>query len=126
MLGFKTATVTYERSERFAGESKYPLKKMLALAGDGITSLSAKPIHFISAVGAAFIAFSVVFLIVSAVLAALGHSMLNWKIIIFALFFVGGFIMLALGIVGEYVGKVFLETKARPRYILQEILHEDE
>ncbi len=125
MLGFKTDTVTYERSERFAGESKYPLKKMLALAGDGITSLSAKPIHFISAVGILFIAFSIVFLAVSVIMAIFGHSMLNWKIIIFSLFFVGGFIMLALGIVGEYVGKVFLETKARPRYIVQEVLHED-
>ncbi|MGI5937025.1 MAG: glycosyltransferase family 2 protein [Oscillospiraceae bacterium] len=125
MLGYKTGIVEYERGKRFAGESKYPLKKMLAFAAEGITSLSARPLRWILFLGTATLAASLILLVVFLVGACLGRSMLNWRIVLFAVFFVGGLILLSIGIVGEYVGKIYLETKRRPRYFIESALHHD-
>ena len=125
MLGYKTAIVEYERGERFAGESKYPLKKMLALSVDGVTGLSMKPIEYVFFGGCGMLAASAVLLVVFIIMACCGHSMLNWRIILFAMLFCTGLILTALGIVGEYVGKTYLESKHRPRYHISEILHTD-
>ncbi len=123
MLGYRTDTVEYERAERFAGESKYPLKKMIALAVDGITSLSVSPLRFVTAAGLGLLALSAALLVVFLVGLCMGYSMLNWKILLFAILFVGGLNMTGLGIVGEYVGKTYFETKHRPRYFISEHLH---
>ncbi len=124
MIGFKTDVVTYERSERFAGESKYPLKKMLAFAAEGITSMSIKPIKFITGFGvfllfAAFVAF-VVFL----VLYLCGIAVPHWIPTFLSVWAVGGFNLLGMGIIGEYVGKIYLETKSRPRFIVEDFLND--
>jgi glycosyltransferase involved in cell wall biosynthesis len=125
MLGFKTDVVEYERAERFAGESKYPLKKMLELAVEGITSLTTRPLRAITFLGAGILAADALLFICFAVGALLGQTMLNWKILLFAILLMGGLILTALGVVGEYVGKIYLETKHRPRYFIDRFLHED-
>lgn len=122
MLGYKSAVVEYERGARFAGESKYSASKMISLAMDGITSLSSKPIRYITITGILSIIASLVFLIVFIIGAVAGSTMLNWKILLFAIVFFGGLILTALGIVGEYIGKIYLETKKRPRYFIEEII----
>ena len=116
MLGFKTAVVEYERGERFAGESKYPLGKMLALAADGVTSLSLRPLRFITWAGvvSVFIAFAL--LIYSIVTLFMGQQILNWKIITISIWGMGGIILLAIGLLGEYIGRAYMEVKRRPRY----------
>ncbi|HHU23062.1 MAG TPA: glycosyltransferase family 2 protein [Clostridiales bacterium] len=126
MLGYKAGIVEYERGERFAGESKYPLKKMLAFAAEGITSLSTRPLRWILFLGAAVLAVSLVLLVVFLVGACLGYSMLNWRILLFAILFIGGLILSSIGIIGEYVGKIYLETKKRPRYFIESALHHDD
>ena len=118
MLGFKSAVVEYERGERFAGESKYPLKKMLAFAADGVASLSLKPLRFITTLGAVILFLAFAFLIFAVVGAVMGHTMLNWKIIVFSVWAVGGLILLSAGILGEYVGRTYMEAKHRPRYFV--------
>lgn len=125
MIGYRTTSVTYKRGERLAGESKYPLKKMLALAWEGITSLSIRPIRLLTALGGCMVVLSLLFLLFCLVALCLGHTMLNWKIILFSIWFVGGCILLGVGIVGEYVGKVYMEVKARPRYFVETFLHTD-
>ena len=120
MLGYKTATVTYERGERFAGESKYPLKKMLALAGDGVASLSLKPLRFITGAGIILLFLAVILLIYSIVRWCMGYTILDWKIITISVWGVGGLVLTALGIVGEYIGRAYMETKKRPRYNIGE------
>lgn len=122
MLGYKTASVEYERSERTAGESKYPLKKMLALATDGITSLSSKPIRFFLWSGAAATAACSILLIVFIVQAIGGNGFDIQKTILLLILLLGGLILLGTGVVGEYVGKIYLETKQRPKYFIQKIL----
>jgi hypothetical protein len=122
MLGYKTGVVEYERGERFAGESKYPLKKMLAFAMDGITSLSNKPLKLITGAGAASVVISVALLIFFIVGVAFGREILGWRILLFALLFMGGLILTAIGVVGEYVGKIYLETKKRPRFFVSETI----
>ena len=119
MLGFRSAVVEYERGERFAGESKYPLKKMLAFASDGVASLSLKPLRFIMTLGIVILFLAFAFLIFAVVGAILGHTMLNWKIIVFSVWAVGGLILLAAGILGEYVGRAYMEAKRRPRYFIE-------
>jgi glycosyltransferase involved in cell wall biosynthesis len=116
MLGYKTAVVKYERGKRYAGESKYPLKKMLALAFNGAASLSLRPLRIITAIGAIMLIAAAALLIYLIVALCQGKSVLDWKIVTFSIWFIGGFIMLALGIVGEYVGRAYMETKRRPRY----------
>ena len=123
MIGFKTDVVTYERHERMAGESKYPLKKMLALAIDGITSLSTKPIRFIVFLGLFIFLCSIGMLIYSLVQHFLGHTSIGWTSLIVSIWAIGGLQLLAIGVIGEYIGKIYLETKARPRYIIEKVLN---
>lgn len=122
MIGFKTDVVMYERHERFAGESKYPLKKMLAFAMDGITSLSIKPIRFITSLGVILFALSVILLIYFIVGYFLGRTAPGWATIVVSIWGIGGLQLLAIGVIGEYIGKIYMETKERPRYIIEEFL----
>lgn len=122
MIGYKTATVEYERGERFAGESKYPLKKMLAFALDGITSLSDRPIQFILALGLVTTAGGAASLPFSLTRYAKSDHENDTALLQSSLWSVGGLVLTSLGIVGDYVGKIYLETKHRPRYIIAETL----
>ena len=122
MIGFKTDVVTYERHERLAGESKYPLKKMLALAVDGITSLSIKPIRFIVFLGFMIFMCSILMLIYYLVQHFLGNTSIGWTSLIVSIWAIGGLQLLAIGVIGEYIGKIYLETKERPRYIIEKVL----
>ena len=120
MIGYKTATVEYERDKRFAGESKYPFKKMFAFAIDGITSCSVKPIRLITAIGM-LISFVSAFLLIYVVIGYfLGNTIEGWATLMVLICFFGGFQIMSIGVVGEYVGKIYLETKERPRYIISE------
>ncbi len=120
LVGFKSTSVYYERSERIAGESHYPLRKMLTLAFDGITSLSVKPIRLIAAFGSVIAVLSLIGIIWAIVGSILGSTVAGWTSIVCIVCFMGGIQLLCLGVIGEYIGKVYLETKARPRYIISE------
>ena len=120
MIGYPSDYVYFERNERFAGESKYPLKKMISFAIDGITSLSIKPIRIISGFGMMAIIFSFVMLVYTMISYLQGNANPGWSSIMVSIWFIGGSILLSLGIVGEYVGKTYIETKARPRFIIEE------
>ena len=122
MIGFQTGIVTYERHERFAGESKYPLKKMLALAVGGITSLSIKPIRAIVLLGMLIFLCSIAMLVYSLVQHFLGNTSIGWTSLIVSIWAIGGLQLLAIGVIGEYIGKIYLETKERPKYIIEEVL----
>lgn len=122
MIGYRTATVEYERGERFAGESKYPLKKMLAFAMEGITSLSTKPLKMITGLGFFVFAVSIVMLIYSVVRWSMGETIIGWPSLICSVWAIGGLILLSLGVIGEYIGKIYLETKGRPRFLVREVL----
>lgn len=124
MIGYPTSIVQYERHERFAGESKYPLKKMLAFAMDGITSLSIKPIRMISASGLTIFLTSIIILIYSLIQRFSGHTETGWTSLMVSIWAIGGLQLLSIGIVGEYIGKIYLETKQRPRYIVEQFLNE--
>ncbi|HIT66091.1 MAG TPA: glycosyltransferase family 2 protein [Candidatus Merdisoma merdipullorum] len=124
LIGYKSDTVTYERHERFAGESKYPLKKMLAFATDGITSFSIKPIRLITAFGILIFAISILMLLYSLVVHFMGKTVAGWTSMIISIWAIGGLQLLAIGIVGEYIGKIYLETKERPKYIIETVLDE--
>ena len=122
LIGYKTGTVEYARKERAAGESKYPLKKMLSFAMDGITSFSIKPIRMITMLGVlAFIA-SIVMAVYTVVGFFMGTTVSGWASIIISIWGFGGLILIALGMIGEYIGKIYLESKARPKYIIEEYL----
>lgn len=125
MIGYKTDIVYYERHERFAGESKYPLKKMMAFAFEGITSLSIKPIRFITFLGIFVFFVSIIMLIYSVVGYFCGYTIPGWSSIMVSLWALGGLQLFAIGIVGEYIGKIYLETKERPRYIIEQFLHHE-
>jgi len=120
LVGFKSTSVYYERHERIAGESHYPLKKMLALAFDGITSLSVKPIRIITGVGTLTSILSLIGVIWAVVRALLGYTVAGWASIVSIVCFMGGIQLICLGVIGEYIGKIYMETKARPRYIISE------
>lgn len=120
LIGFKSTCVYYDRKERIAGESHYPLKKMLSLAFDGITSLSVKPIHFITLIGVLTAIMGLVGIIWAVVQELTGKTVAGWASIICIVCFLGGIQLLSLGVIGEYVGKTYLETKKRPLYIIQE------
>ena len=120
LVGFKSTSVYYERHERLAGESHYPLKKMIGLAIDGITSLSVEPIHLIAKIGIVISLIGVIGIIWVFIRAFSGHTVIGWASMMCVIFFLGGMIMLSLGVIGEYVGKTYLETKHRPRYIISE------
>lgn len=124
MIGYKTDVVYYERGERFAGESKYPLSKMLAFAIEGVTSLSVKPIRYITGLGFFVFIFSLIILIYSFVRHYMGATIQGWTTLMVSIWAIGGLILLSLGVVGEYVGKIYLEVKGRPRYIIEEFLDE--
>ena len=125
-IGYTTGTVEYERGERFAGESKYPLKKMLAFAMEGITSLSTKPIRYITLLGFLVFLVSILMLIYSVVRWAGGATVLGWASVICSVWAIGGLILLSLGVIGEYIGKIYLETKERPRFLIREVLDSHE
>ena len=120
LVGFKTACVYYERNERIAGESHYPLSKMLGLALDGITSLSIKPIHCITWLGVVVAVLSFIGVCWSFIQNLKGQTITGWSSIISIVCFLGGIQLISLGVIGEYIGKIYLETKARPRYIISE------
>ncbi|EOS48878.1 hypothetical protein C809_01989 [Lachnospiraceae bacterium MD335] len=125
MIGFKTECVTYERKPRFAGKSKYPLKKMLGFALDGITSLSIKPIRFITSLGFILFAISIALLIHFILGYIMGRTIEGWATLVISIWGIGGLQLLAIGIIGEYIGKIYLETKERPRFIVEEYLNDD-
>lgn len=122
LIGYPSANVYYERKERFAGESKYPLKKMLAFAFDGISSFSVKPIRFIVWLGFFIFFMSILMLLYSILQFVFGDTVPGWSSLIVSIWALGGLQLLAIGIVGEYIGKVYMETKARPKYAIQDIL----
>ena len=124
MVGFKSDTVSYVRNERQAGESKYPLKKMISFAVEGITSLSVKPIRFITILGFLIFFISIIMLIYFIVTWAIGHTVQGWASTITSIWAIGGLQLLAIGIIGEYIGKIYLETKARPKFIIETNLEE--
>ena len=126
MVGYRSDTVFYERSQRFAGESKYPLKKMLAFAFEGITSLSVKPIRIITCLGLGVFLVSLVMLAYFLILFAAGKTVQGWSTIVISVWAIGGLQLLAIGVIGEYIGKVYLETKHRPRYRVERFLHRAE
>ncbi|MEE1057175.1 MAG: glycosyltransferase family 2 protein [Acutalibacteraceae bacterium] len=125
MVGFKSDIVEYDRFERTAGESKYPLTKMLALAWEGITSLSVKPIRMIMWLGIIIFILAVLFGIYSLVRFSFGDTAWGWTSIFISLWALGGLQLFAIGIIGEYLGKVYLETKQRPRFIVEEFINDD-
>jgi glycosyltransferase involved in cell wall biosynthesis len=122
LLGFTTAIVYYDRSERFAGESKYPLRKMLNFAVDGITSFSVKPVRLLAAIGACFILVSLVILLYVLVSILSGDYEHGWASLMLSIWFVGGMILVGLGVVGEYIGKIYIEVKDRPLYHIEKLL----
>lgn len=120
LVGFKSTCVYYERHERLAGKSHYPLSKMLSLAFDGITSLSIKPIRMITGMGIGVSILSFAGVIWAVVRALLGHTVVGWTSTVCIVCFMGGIQLICLGVLGEYIGKIYLEVKARPRYIISE------
>ena len=124
LIGFPSAIVTYERHERFAGESKYPLKKMLSFAFDGITSFSVKPIRLITWLGVLIFIASIVMLLVLLVQKLFGYTVQGWTTLMGSIWMIGGIQLLCLGIIGEYVGKIYAEVKQRPRFIIDSFLNE--
>ncbi len=126
LVGFKSTSVYYERHERLAGESHYPLKKMLALAFDGITSLSVKPIRMVFFAGLFIMMLSFIGIIWAVIAAFMGKSVAGWASLACIVCFMGGVQALFLGVIGEYIGKIYLEVKGRPRYIISERTWDEE
>jgi glycosyltransferase involved in cell wall biosynthesis len=120
LVGFKSTSVYYERHERIAGESHYPLKKMLALAFDGITSLSIKPLRMITGLGIFASGISFIGIIWAIINQIFGHVVVGWASLVCAICFMGGIQLICLGVLGEYIGKIYMEVKHRPRYIISE------
>ena len=124
LIGFRSTEVTYERQERFAGESKYPLSKMLHFAMDGITSFSVKPLKLITDLGFLMVVVSVIMFIWAVFVKLTGLSVQGWSSTLCSIWFIGGIQTLCLGIIGEYIGKIYAEVKHRPRYIIASFLHD--
>ncbi len=122
LLGFKTATVEYKRAERFAGESKYPLRKMLSFAIEGITSFSVKPLRLVTNIGLLVSFISLIIMVYALLVKLFGQSIDGWAFTTISVWFIGGVQMLSIGIVGEYIGKIYSEVKRRPRYIVEKEL----
>ena len=125
-IGYKWTTVTYERAERFAGESKYPLKKMLAFAADGITSFSVKPIRLVFTAGVIVFLVSLLMLLYALISKLMGHTSAGWTSLMGSIWLIGGIQLLGLGVVGEYIGKIYNETKRRPRFIIESVLNKQD
>ena len=119
MLGFNTATVTFERGKRVAGESKYPLKKMLAFAMEGVTSLTTTPIRYVLGLGVVCALLGVIMAVYVIASLVRGHTAAGWASIMMSIWLLGGLQLIALGVIGEYIGKIYLETKRRPKFILE-------
>ena len=126
MIGYRTDTVEYERGERFAGESKYPLKKMLAFALEGVTSLSVRPLRMITGLGFLIFLASLGMIVYNIIRWATGNTVTGWASLACSVWLIGGLILLSLGVIGEYLGKLYLESKNRPRFLIQEILEDDD
>ena len=124
-IGYKWTTVTYERAERFAGESKYPLKKMLAFAADGITSFSVKPIRLVLTAGVVIFMVSLFMLLYALIAKLMGSTTAGWTSLMGSIWLIGGIQLLSLGVVGEYIGKIYNETKRRPRFIIESVLNKE-
>lgn len=124
LVGYSSDVVYYERNERFAGESKYPLKKMLNFAWDGITSFSVKPIRLVLNLGILIFAISLLVLLYCLIVKVCGKAVTGWTFVVGSIWLVAGIQMLSIGIIGEYIGKIYSETKARPRFIVSENLEE--
>ena len=122
LVGFKTATVTYDRAQRLAGESKYPLKKMLTFAFDGITSFSVKPIRIITVFGILAFVLSIIFAIYALVSYFVQKTVPGWTSTVLSIWFFGSLQLIATGVVGEYIGKIYLEAKGRPRFFIEKYL----
>ena len=120
LVGFRSTCVAYERRERLAGKSHYPLRKMLALALDGITSLSTRPLHMITGLGSLIAILSFLGVIWSVIVALMGNSVPGWASTVCIVCFIGGIHLICLGVIGAYVGKIYMEVKSRPRYIVSE------
>lgn len=120
LIGFRYSVVEYSRGERFAGESKYPLRKMLNFAIDGITSFSIKPLRFVTGLGLTISVISLIVMVYSLCAKLFGQTIDGWTFTVISVWFIGGVQMLSLGIVGEYIGKIYNEVKQRPRYIIDE------
>lgn len=125
LIGYETDCVYYDRKERVAGESKYPLKKMLALAFNGISSFSIKPISLITGLGALIIFLSVCAAIYALISYFLGHVQPGWTSLILSIWFLGGVQLLCIGLIGQYIGKIYIESKHRPRYNIEKVLSDD-
>ncbi|WFR55078.1 glycosyltransferase family 2 protein [Anaerocolumna sp. AGMB13025] len=125
LIGYRSGIVTYERNKRYAGESKYPLNKMIAFAWDGITSFSIKPIRMISTLGIFVFSFSILMLIYILARYFTGQTVVGWASLTVSLWAIGGLILLSLGIIGEYIGKIFLEAKQRPRFFVESFLDDE-
>lgn len=126
LVGFSSDVVYYERKERFAGKSKYPLKKMFNFAWDGITSFSVKPLRMICVLGFFILFTSIAIMIYSIIRKLTGNTVPGWTFLSISIWFIGGIQMISIGIIGEYIGKIYQETKARPRYIISENLAKNE
>ena len=126
LIGYQTTTVGYDRKERVAGESKYPLKKMLALAFNGISSFSVKPIDLISGLGGGIVLISIIAAIYALVSYFTGHVEAGWTSLILSIWFLGGIQLISIGMIGKYIGKIYLEVKNRPRYNIETFLNEKE
>ena len=124
-IGYPSTTVEYERAKRFAGESKYPFKKMLGFALDGITSFSVKPLRLIVFLGAIVFLLSLLMLVWSLIERIMGTVVSGWTSLMFSVWMLGGLQLLSLGVLGEYVGKIYSEVKHRPRFIIERVLDED-
>ena len=124
LIGYKSDVVYYERAERFAGQSKYPLKKMLSFAWDGISSFSTKPLSLILDLGIIIMLISIIIMIYMIVGKIMGNTIEGWTSITISIWFIGGLQMVSIGIIGEYLGKIYMETKGRPRYFISENLEE--
>lgn len=126
LIGYKTDCVYYERKERFAGESKYPLKKMMGFAFDGITSFSTKPMMFILSMGLLMVFISIIAAVYALFSYISGSVTTGWTSLILSVWFIGGVILFALGLIGQYIGKIYIEVKERPRYNIESFLSQEE
>ena len=122
LVGFKSSKVTYDRAPRLAGESKYPLKKMLTFAFDGITSFSIKPIRLITALGGATLILNIIFALYALISYFIKRTVPGWTSTVLSIWFFGSLQLIAIGVVGEYIGKIYLETKGRPRFFIEKYL----
>ena len=123
LIIYKSDVVLYERNERFAGESKYPLKKMLSFAFEGITSFSVKPIRLILTVGIVMFISSLVALLYFLIIWIMGKTVQGWTTVVASIWMLGGIQLLCLGIIGEYIGKIYMESKARPKFIIDKFIN---